>query len=218
MCNSLRKRGSGACDTPRLNSKRFERLVVDEIRENILTEGNIRDLVRLVDEEMDGVAREQRERLEGIEEELADVRRRLGRLFHLIETTDLAIEDATSRIREHRERLEAAAAEARAALSDRRVTLDDVETITAFAKDMSEFLMKSELTESRTFIRSFVKEIVVRRGKATIHYTIPTPPDSPTGGGDAAEIALKSPVLTTAPSGGPNLTVASTTFELVVAL
>ena len=33
-------------------------------------------------------ARKQRERLEAIEEELADVRRRLGRLFHLIEATD----------------------------------------------------------------------------------------------------------------------------------
>ena len=220
MCNSLAKRGSGACDAPRLNSKRFERLIVDEIRQNILTEGNIRDLVRLVDEEMDGVAREQRDRLEGIEEELADVRRRLGRLFHLIETTDLEIADATSRIREHRERqerLEAAATEARAVLSDRRVTLDDVETIMAFAKDMSEFLTKSELTESRTFIRSFVREIKVRPGKATIRYTLPMPEDSPTRGGDVQEVALRSPVLSTVHVGTPRETVLQT-FELPVAL
>ena len=39
------KRGRGACDAPRLNARRFEGLVVDQIRANILTESNIRDLV-----------------------------------------------------------------------------------------------------------------------------------------------------------------------------
>ena len=45
---------------------------------------------------------------------------------------------------------------------------------------MSEYLRSSELTESRVFIQSFVKEIEVRPGKATIHYSMPTPEDSPT--------------------------------------
>ena len=106
VCQSLLKEGRGACDAPRLNSKRFEGLIVDQIRESILTESNIKELVRLVDEEMDGVAREQRERLETIEEELADVRRRIERLWHVIETTDLTFSDASSRIRGHTERQE----------------------------------------------------------------------------------------------------------------
>ena len=54
--------------------------MVGKIRENVLTESNIRALVKLVDEEMDGVAREQRQRLQTIESELEDVKRRLGRL------------------------------------------------------------------------------------------------------------------------------------------
>ena len=78
VCHSLLKRGSGTCKTPRLNAKSFEKLIVDEIRANVLTESNIRDLVKLLDEEMDGVAAEQRQRLETIEEELEDVKRRLG--------------------------------------------------------------------------------------------------------------------------------------------
>ena len=66
VCQSLMKRGSGACDTPRLNSKRFERMIIDYIRENILTESNIRELVKLVNEEMDGVIKEQREKVEAV--------------------------------------------------------------------------------------------------------------------------------------------------------
>ena len=58
------------CKTPRLNVRRFEEKVVGKIRENVLTESNIRALVKLVDEEMDGVAAEQRQKLETIEAEL----------------------------------------------------------------------------------------------------------------------------------------------------
>ncbi len=74
------KRGRGACDAPWLNARRFERLVVVQLRANVLTESNIRDLVRLVGEEVDGVAHEQRRKLETIESELANVRRRLDPL------------------------------------------------------------------------------------------------------------------------------------------
>ena len=206
ICHSLLKRGKGTCETPRLNAKNFEKLIVSEIRENVLTESNIRDLVKLLDEEMDGVAREQRERLETIEEELEDVKKRLGRIWQVIETTDIEMADASERIREHRERkekLEIAAEEARALLSDRRQFLDSADTIAAFAAEMGEFLKSSELTETKAFVRSFVKEIVVKPGRAAIVYSIPTPDDSPAGGADAVEIALNGGVMNSVRHGGP---------------
>ena len=76
VCQSLIKKGSGACDSPRLNARRFEELVVEKIRSNILTESSITNLVKVVDEEMDGVAAEQRKRLETVEAELEEVKRR----------------------------------------------------------------------------------------------------------------------------------------------
>ena len=206
VCQSLMKRGSGACDCPRLNARRFEELVVGRIRANILTEDNIRELVKLVDEEMDGIAKEQRQRLETAEAELEDVRRRLDRLYNLAETTDLDIEDFKPRIKDHRERqerLEATAEEAKAMLSQRRVVLDDVETIAAYCQDLSRYLNESELTERRAFIESFVKEIVVQPGNALVRYSIPMPEDSPIGGRDLEEVALDAPVLSTVKSGGP---------------
>ena len=209
ICHSLLKRGKGTCETPRLNAKSFEKLIVSEIRENVLTESNIRDLVKLLDEEMDGVAREQRDRLETIEEELEDVKKRLGRIWQVIETTDIEMADASERIREHRERkekLEIAAEEARALLSDRRQFLDSADTIAAFAAEMSEFLKTSELTETKAFVRSFVKEIVVKPGRAAIVYSIPTPGDSPIGGADAVEIALNGGVMNSVRHGGPDWT------------
>ena len=159
VCQSILKRGKGACDTPKLNARRFEELVVDKIRSNILTEGSITELVKVVDEEMDGIAQEQRKRLRIIEDELEEVKRRLDRIWNAIETSDIEMADASDRIKEHRERkagLEDAAADARAILSERRAHVDDVKPISAYAKDMRDFLNDSELTERRAFIESFV--------------------------------------------------------------
>ena len=216
VCQSVMKRGSGACDAPRLNAQRFEELVVGKIRENVLTESNIRKLVKLVDEEMDGVAREQRQRLETIESELVDVKRRLDRLYNLVETTDLNVDDFKPRIREHRDRqekLEASAEEARTILSQRREVLDDVETITSYAQDLSVFLNESELTERRAFIESFVKEIIVMPGNAVVRYTVPMPDDSPIPGKRTEDMVLNGSVLSTVKSGPPNWT-KSRTFVL----
>ncbi len=176
VCHSLLKQGQGACDTPRLNAKKFERTIIENIRENILTESNIRELVKLVNEELDSVIREQKERVEAIEEELGEIRRRMDRLWVAVETSDLEINDILPRIREHQERqekLETAADEASTVLSMRMAGLGDEETIAAYVMEMSDFLMESELTETRAFIKSFVKEIGVVPGKAVIRYTIP---------------------------------------------
>ena len=97
---------------------------------------------------MDGVAKEKRERLEAIEHELEDVKRRLPRIWQLLETTDIEMADASDRIREHRERqrqLEDAAQEARAVLAERRELLDSADMVAAFAADMNEFRRTSEL-------------------------------------------------------------------------
>ena len=210
VCHSLLKRGKGTCETPRLNAKKFEKIIVDELRANVLTESNIRDLVKLLDEEMDGVARDQRERLESIDGELEEVKNQLGRVWHFIarsDSVDVAeASDLIVELRERKEKLEIATEEARALLKERRQFLDSADTIAAFAAEMSEFLKTSELTETKAFVGSFVKEVVVKPGRAAIVYSIPTPDDSPMGGADAAEVALNGRVRSTVQSGGLTFT------------
>ena len=92
----------------------------------------------VVDLLVDGVAADQRQRLETIEKELEDVKKRLGRIWQIIETTDMEMADASERIREHREskeRLEVAEEEARGLLAERRQFLDSADTIATFAEE-----------------------------------------------------------------------------------
>ncbi len=182
VCQSNINFGKDACETPTLNARHFEELVVARIRSDILTEGSIQDLAKMVDEEMSGVAREQRKRLKTIEDELGEVKRQLARIWRYIATSDTVTADASLHIKElhdRQERLEDAAEDARATLSQRRKVLDDVNTITAYAQELRDFLDESEPTERRAFIKSFVKEIVVMPGDALLRYTIPISQSTP---------------------------------------
>ena len=217
VCQSIMKRGKNACVTPRLNARRFEEMIVEKIRSSILTDGSIAELVRAVDEEMDGIASEQRKRLKTIEDELEDVKRRLGVIWNALETSNLDVAEASERINEHRERkerLEDAAAVARVVLSERRAHLDDINAIAAYARDMKDFLQESEVTERRAFIESFVKEIMVIPGDALICYTVPMPNDSFLAGRVTEKVALEDSILSTVHVSPPSCTVDRTVFEL----
>ena len=199
VCQSLMEPGSGTCDAPKLNAHKFDKLLAGRIRSNILTKSSIRDLVRLVDEEMDEVAAEQLRRLKTIDAERVNVKRDLDRVWDYIETSDYVdTADAAARLRELKEQqglLEDAEAEAKVTLAERRPFLDDESTVTTFAREMRDFLNESELTERRSFIESFVKEIVVSPGQATVYYTVAMPPDSRIAGGDTDAMAIPVPVL-----------------------
>ncbi len=200
VCQTTIKQGSGNCDSPRLNSDRFEQLIIDQLRENVLTQNNIRRLVQLLDEEMDGDAHTLRQKLHTLDEELGDVSRRLRRMYEAIENSDLELADVAPRIRELRERqdeLETSIDEAREALTHRRQILERVDTIAAYAKDMGEFLHEDNLTNSKAFLRSFIKSVEVSNGKAVITYTVPMPEDSPIGGSSKGVVDFNMGVRST---------------------
>ena len=84
--------------------------MVEKIRERILHEETIVALVTMVAEEIDAMAGELASRLDAIEAELSDVRKRLERLYEALETSDLTLEALSPRIfslRHREEQLEA---------------------------------------------------------------------------------------------------------------
>ena len=111
ICGTLFREGAGTCSARYLNAPRLEAFVVEKIRERILTEETIVELVTLVAEEIDAMAGELSGRLEVIEAELGDVRKRLEKLYEAIETSELTLEVLSPRImslRHREEQLEAA--------------------------------------------------------------------------------------------------------------
>ena len=206
VCHSILKRGRASCDTPRLNAATIEQLIIDTLREHVLTENNIRRLAVELDEELDGEAHDLRQKLEIADAELGAASRRLDNLYDVIERGDFSLDDLKPRIQQLKERrvdLEATVDDARIALQGRRRILDRIDTIASYAKEMSEFLRTSALTESKAFVHSFVKNISVKGSEAVIHYTVPMPEDSPIGKSKIGEIELETAFRNTDRSSTP---------------
>ena len=153
---------------------------MNRIKQRILTEDNLRELVELVNEELDATSCENRERLDAVVAEITDVQRRLGRLYDAIETGKVEINDLAPRIqalRHQEDQLEAARLDMEESLAQRRIKLADAEVVRSYADNLRDVLSKSPLMEQKAFIRSFVKEIKVTGKEVLLTYTVPLSPD-----------------------------------------
>ena len=183
ICGTLFREGAGTCSARYLNAPRVEDFVVDKIRERILTEEIIVELVQLVAEEVDGMAGELAGRLETIDAELADVRRRLEKLYEALENSDLTLQVLSPRIfslRHREEQLTAAREDAASQLEQRRVELPTTDEVRGYVADFRELLQEGTFPERKALIRNFIEGIEVEGGEATLTYTIPMPNDGVT--------------------------------------
>ncbi len=163
-----------------MNSRKFEGLVIDKIKEHILTEEHLTKLVYLVNEQMDDASREYQEELKLISREEDSISTRLDKLYDAVETGKINLDDLTPRIRELRSRQEkllARQSELEVAMSDKRVELADMKMVKSYVIDLRHTLDEGPLTDRRAFIRSFVKEIAVSQQEMRLNYTLPLLPD-----------------------------------------
>ena len=201
ICGTLFREGAGTCSARYLNAPRVEDFVVEKIRERILTEETIVELVKLVAEEIDAMAGELAGRLEVIDAELADVRKRLERLYEALETSELTLEVLSPRIfslRHREEQLMAAREAAATQLEQRKVELPTTEEIKGYVADFRDFLREGTFPERKALIRNFVEGIEVTGDEAVLTYTIPMPNDGVT--------SESASVLDFVQSGPPNWT------------
>ena len=183
VCGTLFREGAGTCSARYLNAPRLEVFVVEKIRERILTEETIVELVTLVAEEIDAMAGELSGRLEVIDAELGDVQSRFQRLYEALETSELTLEALSPHILSlrHREgQLSAAREGAERQLEQRRVELPTTGEIKGYVADFRAFLQEGTLPERKALIRNFVEGIEVVEDEATLTYTIPMPSDGVT--------------------------------------
>lgn len=198
VCGTLQKKGAGSCPTHRLNSQQFENLVIEKIKKHVLTTENLAKLVHIVNEEMDSLAIEYRQRLDSVIDEITDVDHRLERLYDALETGKIQLADLAPRIQQLRlrqQQLQAARLELEQDLSDRRVELADAETVARCVVDLRNLLTDSSLAETKSFVRSFVKEVKVTGDEVLLTYTIPMLPKEVT--------EERLPVLSIVHGGGP---------------
>ena len=184
VCASLFREGAGACSNGRyLNATKVEDLVIEKVRERILTEETITELVTLVAEEIDNLAGEVNGRLTAINSELCDVETRLENLYQALETKQLPIEVISPRIlalKSRQDQLVAALEEAEFQLKQRRAELPTSREIKWYVADFRALFQDGTFPERKALIRNFVQGIEIVEDKAVLTYTIPMPQDGVT--------------------------------------
>ncbi len=207
-CNGNFKQGHETCAARSLPKDRLEHIIVEQIKEKILNDEWLGELVELVNSELNSSHAILGNRLRTVDAALDDVRIRLSRLYEALETGKLSLDDLAPRIKEQRLR--------EAELSKGRLQLEaemlvqgpkhvDSESIKAHARDLKAILNEDETKTSKTFLRTFIKRIEINRKEVTIQYTLPVPPQGRT--------VENVPVLPIDTSSGPLGTVPELLFE-----
>ncbi len=155
-------------------------MVIDKIREIILTQENLRRLTELVNEEITKETHDYRQNFDSIETELTSVRRRLDNLYEALETKLLEVSDLAPRIKHLRQRQDSlliSKQDIEGIIANKRVELADLKTVTGYVADLKQLLVEGSLEERKVFIHSFVKEIRVTGDNVDLIYTAPLPPE-----------------------------------------
>lgn len=180
VCGTLDKKGAGACPSKYLKSEKFEAAVIDQVKHQVLTQENLKELVDLTNQELDANIDNNQLELDRISHATNDIGQRLDRLYDAIETGKVDMDDLSVRIKELRaqqENLQTRKLEIDAQMSDKRVELIDMALMEKYIADLRQILGEGPPAERKAFIRSFVKEIRVTGDEAVMTYSAPLPSD-----------------------------------------
>ena len=201
VCGSLLQKGAGSCTARYLPAPALENRVLKVISGQILEDGNIQELVRLVGEEMSNLSGDRQSRILIFEGERRDVESRLDRLYEALETGTLGLEDLAPRIkslRQQQEHLLDSTEQLREELRSNRPVSLNIEAIRNHVRELREVLEQGSTAERRAFIKSFVKGIEITGGDALMTYSLPLGSKGDTDGYDE--------VLSIVHDGGPSWT------------
>ena len=180
MCNKNHKQGKEACNARAIPKDRLEQLVINQIKEKILTQECLEELVELVNEELDVTHSLLNGRLDAIQTEISDITNRLCRLYDALETGKVVLNDLATRIKELRAKeneLSNAKIQLEAEMVAEGVETVDADSVKNYAEDLRNVLDEIDSQERKAFLRSFVKRLVIEDEKAVVHYKLPMPPD-----------------------------------------
>jgi len=169
------------CSSPILRKDKVEGFVINRIKDCILTEDNLEELVRLTNEELAQTCAEEREKLEILQPQIAEADSRLGKLYDALETGEFKGGELASRIQalfQKKEELQQVKADAEEALRYQAVDMADPLVVRDYVDDLRGLLERSSIIEQRSFLKSFVDRIEVGDSEVNMYYTIPMPPSS----------------------------------------
>ena len=177
-CVQHQKKGKEVCNCRLMSKDKLESFVLERIRENILTDENIKQLVQLVNEELVKNSGFFEEQLSEVGQQLGQVQSKLSKLYAALETGKIDLEDLAPRIKELRSQqkeLEQKRDGLLDEMNEESPQALNLKTIQEYVSSMKALLASSSFIEQKSFLRSFVKRIELNEPQVVIDYTMPLP-------------------------------------------
>ena len=177
-CNGRLTKGAAVCNGPMINAKKLEAFVVDRIKENILTEENLRALVDLVNEELRLQKRRAAEQLDNLNREAKSVEQSLANLYIALESGKVDIDDLAPRLKELRARQREIDEKKDEALDEMNQTdgsVFDPLAMNHYLEDLKTILQSASFLQCKTFLGTFIRRIDFTKEQVGIQYTVPVP-------------------------------------------
>ena len=181
-CKTKKDLGREVCACPNWNSVELEAMVMRKIREDILTDTNISQLIDRVKAGTASDSVDYAAKLADLDKKLAKIDRRLGLVLEAFEMETITVEKYRERVnalKEDRERLEQEKAEVIAIMGEDQTILIDPKSVRDHATQIREFLETVGNSEWKPIIQTFVRNVTVGPDKCVITYKIPLPEDDP---------------------------------------
>lgn len=177
-CDNHYKKGKGMCTGLRISKAKLEEFMLSKIKESILTEQNLKDLIKLVNEELIRNTSHRDEQLHQLEKQLQQIKDKLVRLYAALESGKLDIDDLAPRIKELRtsqQKLEQKRNELLDTVQSEMSASLDAENVMEYVRDLENVLSGASFLQQKAFLRSFVSRVEAGPLNVVIDYTIPVP-------------------------------------------
>ena len=176
MCNKYRKSGKSECDSKSVNRKLIEPIVIQKIKNYILTDENLIKLIKLVNKDLVNSKEIFKEQMSFIEAKLNETRNRLDKLYDAVESGKIELELLAPRlkkVKQEADNLEEKKLELIETMKNSNFKKLDMDMIKHYVSDLKDLLGKGSIMEQRSFLKTFIKKIEVDRPEVKITYTIP---------------------------------------------
>ena len=183
-CGRYYREGKESCSGVRVRQSRLENFVISQLRDIVLEESNLQELVALVNEDLEQRQTELDGKLDRCRHALKGTQARLDRHYQALETGALAIVDVAPRIRELRDTVSNLEEEELSLITARDQGGElavEAQRVLQLGMDLRETLRTGSFEEQRAFLGALVTEIRVSRDRVEIEYTLPRPTDRTEG-------------------------------------
>jgi site-specific DNA recombinase len=174
--NQLRK-GDVICRSKLVGAERIERAVVSTLKERVLTEEHLLELLKLTNDELAKPASHIDREITQLEKQLTDRQVRQDRLFEAVESGSTLPSDVAPRLRKLRDEIDSLQTHVTsmkvqkgASGAQRSISKSELDR---YVSDLHKLLAEGSFFERRSFLKSFMKAVQVDFPQVSMEYKLP---------------------------------------------